>query len=102
MSILIAPTGARANTNLSVKDLRAEVAKHLRKQNLILKISFDPTDPARMTLIAKNPEVKQIDVDVTNLSERLRGLPAERREAEIQRFIRLILKWATSSSPSGN
>ncbi|MFI0848071.1 hypothetical protein [Mesorhizobium sp. IMUNJ 23232] len=98
-SITTDNTLAQSKTNATKAELRAEVARRLRREPIIQKVSFDPSDNARLILKVRNSEIEQLEVDVTNLSERMRGLSAKQREARMQRFVRQILKLAASSSP---
>ncbi|MEI9406788.1 hypothetical protein [Mesorhizobium argentiipisi] len=80
---------------LAFKDtaaLRAEVISRLKGDRRVKQATPDPADPARLSVTRVSPGKDQkLQVDVTNLLGRLRELPADEAEAEIQRFLNVLV-----------
>ncbi|TIR14810.1 MAG: hypothetical protein E5X34_31690 [Mesorhizobium sp.] len=72
--------------------LRAEVILRLKEDSRVKEATPDPADPARLSVTTVRPGKDQnLQVDVTNLLGRLRKLPTDEAEAEIQRFLNVLV-----------
>lgn len=72
--------------------LRAEVISRLKGDSRVKQATPDPTDPARLSVTTeRSAKDQKLEVDVTNLLGRLRELPPEEAETEIQRFLNVLV-----------
>ena len=75
-----------------VAALRAEVMSRLKADGRVKAVTPDPTDPARLRVTtALSGKDQNLEVDVTNLLGRLRELPPEDVETDIQRFLNVLV-----------
>ncbi|MBZ9869205.1 hypothetical protein LB515_27840 [Mesorhizobium sp. CA15] len=72
--------------------LRTEVISRLKTDSRVKAVAPDPIDPARLhvTTVLSGKD-QNLEVDVTNLLGRLRELPSEDIESEIQRFLNVLV-----------
>jgi hypothetical protein len=74
----------------TVSGLRAEVARQFARTNGIRNVTLDSSDPAVIQVEIDNERVRAIAVDVTNLFERLKAIPASQKPAEVQKFVKTV------------
>jgi hypothetical protein len=76
-----------------VATLRAEVMSRLKTDSRVKEAIPDIADPARLSVTSTQSSGKdqKLVVDVTNLLGRIRDMPTAEADAEIQRFLRVIV-----------